>query len=41
MRDELYELIKSKGIFNGDVMGGDTYIIFIDELVDALIEFLV
>ena len=40
MREKLYELIKSKGSFNGDVMGADTYIIFIDSFVDELIEFL-
>ena len=40
MRDKLYEFVKSKGIFNGDVMGEDTYIIFVDSFVDALIDFL-
>lgn len=38
MRDKLYELIKSKGIFNGDVMGVDTYIIPIDDLVDGVLK---
>ena len=40
MREKLYEFIKSKGSFNGDVMGVDTYIIFIDSFVDELMEFL-
>ena len=40
MREKLYELIKSKGSFNGNVMGADTYIIFIDSFVDELIDFL-
>lgn len=40
MKDKLYNLIKSKGVFNGDVMGGDTYVIFIDDLVESLVEFI-
>ena len=40
MREKLYEFVKSKGHFNGDIMGVDTYIIFIDSFVDELIEFL-
>ena len=38
MREKLYELIKSKGSFNGDVMGVDTYIIFIDDFVDEILK---
>ncbi len=40
MREKLYELIKDKGSFNGDIMGCDTYVVFIDDLVDSLLEFL-
>lgn len=40
MREKLYEFVKSKGHFNGDIMGVDTYIIFIDSFVDELMKFL-
>jgi hypothetical protein len=40
MREKLYEFVKSKGSFYGDIMGVDTYVIFIDSFVDALMEFL-
>lgn len=39
MREKLYEFVKSKGSFYGDVMGEDAYIIFIDSFVDELINF--
>lgn len=38
MRDKIVELIKSYGTFNGNIMGVDTYIVFEDDLVDALVE---
>ena len=38
MKEKLYEFVKSKGHFYGDIMGADTYIVFIDSFVDELLK---
>ncbi len=38
MREKIIETIEKHGTFNGDIMGFDTYVVFKDDLVDALLK---
>ena len=37
MREKILNVIKKHGTFNGNVMGFDTYVVFEDDIVDALL----
>lgn len=38
MREKIIETIEKHGTFNGNVMGTDTYVVFEDDLADALLK---
>lgn len=38
MREKILEVIKKNGSFNGNYMGGDTYVVWVEELTDKLLE---
>lgn len=38
MRERILTVIKTHGTFNGNVMGADTYVIFEDDFINALLK---
>lgn len=38
MREKIIEIIEKHGTFNGNIMGYDTYVVWKDDLADALLK---
>lgn len=38
MREKILKIIEKQGVFNGNAMGGDTYVVWKEELADALLK---